>query len=277
MKLIGEESPKEMPFFDHIEELRWRILRSLGAIILGAIVVALNSKWVVDTLLLAPLKSDFFTFNMFNKLSHLVGGSDLYSGDFNIKLQNLDISGQFSAFIWLSLVGGLIVSAPYLFFEMWGFLKPALKESERKMSGVFIFTAVVLFVLGVLFSYYFVVPLSVQFFYFFKLSDSIDNNFHLSSYVSMYIQSLLSMGLVFLMPLVMYFLTQMGVVTPKFLKEHRKHAFIVVLTIAAIITPSDMSSMVIASIPLWLLYEASVLVSVWVYKEPKAEVVPYKE
>jgi len=175
-------------------------------------------------------------------------------------------SGQITSQFFAVIVCGIILAIPYIIYELWRFVKPALKESERKYAAFTIFAVTFFFVLGVLFSYYMLLPLCTQFLFTYD-PFGVGNTWTLPSYIDLFVQLLLSMGVMFLMPVFVYFLTSIGILTPKFLKEYRKHAFIVVLVIAAAITPNDVYSMVLVTIPLWLLYELSVLVSNSVYQK----------
>lgn len=256
----------EMPFLWHVGELRKHLIRSIIAIFAGAIIVAVFWKPVLD-FIMAPLKSDFITFRAFNLLGNKTGVGDLFPGDFDVQTQltNLEFGGQFTASIGVVIVAGLIVALPYVVFEIFSFIKPGLTAKEKKYSNFIMLFTVMFFLLGVLFSYFFIMPLSVHFMYFFQ-PFGVENNWKLLSYISVFVQTTLSTGVVFLLPIFVYFLAKMGIVTPKFMKTYRKHAFIVVLTVAAIITPADILSMIIASIPLLLLYELSIWIVKWVYK-----------
>lgn len=277
MRLKEKKNRDEMPFLDHVAELRVHLIRSVIAIILGATVVTIF--WdVIISVIMAPLKSDFITFRSFNYLGNLSGVGDLFTGEFDVQneLTNLEFGGQFTAIIGVILVAGLIVALPYVVFEIFQFIKPGLTPTERKYSNFIITFVVFFFLLGVLFSYYFIMPLSVHFMYYFQ-PFGVENNWKLLSYISVFVQTTLSTGIVFLLPVFVYFLAKMSLITPQFMSKYRKHAFVVILTLAAIITPADLLSMVVAAIPLLLLYELSIWIVKWVYKnkiEESATIAP---
>ena len=258
------ENQGEMPFLDHIAELRKHLIRAIIGVLVAMALVGIFWNFIKE-FIMAPLQSDFITFKIFNKFGNALGFGDMFTKEFDIELLNLEVSGQFTSMIGVLLVSGLIVALPYIVFELFQFLKPGLTEKEKKYSnGMMLFT-VLFFLLGVSFSYFMVLPLSVNFMYYFQPFDA-ENQWTIMTYINMFVQSTLAMGVVFLMPIIVYFLAKIGLITPEFLKKYRKHAFIVILTIAAIITPADMLSMVIAAIPLLLLYELSVVIVKWVYK-----------
>ncbi|MRI62980.1 twin-arginine translocase subunit TatC [Ornithobacterium rhinotracheale] len=259
-------SKDDMPFLDHVAELRKHLLRALVGVVIGAILAAVFWQQILD-FIMAPLKSNFITYTVFNKIGNFTGYGDLFPKNFDIQteLTNLEFGGQFTAIIGVVLVAGLIIALPYVVYEIFQFIKPGLTPMERKYSNLTMFFTVMFFLFGVGFSYFFIMPLSVHFMYFFQ-PFGVENNWKLLSYISVFVQTTLSTGVVFLLPIFVYFLAKIDLVTPNFMKTYRKHAFVVVLTIAAIITPADILSMVIASIPLLLLYELSILIVKWVYK-----------
>ncbi len=258
-----------MPFLDHIAELRKHLLRALVGVIVGGILAIIFWQDILN-LIMAPLQSNFITYRAFNKVGNFTGYGDLYPEPFDIRkeLTNLEFGGQFTAIIGVVLIAGLIISLPYVVYEIFKFIKPGLTPLERKYSTLTMFFVIMFFLLGVGFSYFFIMPLSVNFMYFFQ-PFGVENNWKLLSYISVFVQTTLSTGVVFLLPIFVYFLAKVGLITPNFMKTYRKHAFVVVLTIAAIITPADILSMVIAAIPLLLLYELSILIVKWVYKNKK--------
>ena len=262
------EEQKEMSFLGHLEELRWHLVRSSAAIFIVAIVVFIFQTTVYDQFLLAHLKPDFTTYQFFCKTFGFIGiESDFCDVNFPSKLQSLELTQQFMSSIWVSLVLGVIVSFPYLLWEMWRFIAPGLHPNERKKSRGFLFIASLLFFTGVLFSYYVIAPMSVSFFYGYQISDSIVNNFTLNSYISLITNTLLGVSLIFELPVLIYFLAKIGLVTPEFLKKYRKHAFVLVLILAAIITPPDVGTQIIVSIPIVILYEVSIYIAKIVVKK----------
>jgi sec-independent protein translocase protein TatC len=258
---------KSMSFLGHIDELRGHLLRSAVAIVFGSIIVGLNKSILFDHILFGPTKKDFITFKLFNKIGNFIGIGDVFQNTKDIPIQNLQLMGQFNLYILACVVGGIVLVFPYIVWEIWRFISPALNEKEKKNSVVFILSTYILFMIGIFFGYFFVAPLAINFGYFFTVSDLIQNNYTVTNYSSILIQSVVAMGIVFLFPIVVYFLTRLEIITPQFLKTYRKHAFVIILIIAAIITPSDLLSMFSAAIPLWFLYEFSILVSVIVNKQ----------
>lgn len=257
-----QQNRDEMPFLDHISELRKHLIRAIIGVVVAMALVGIFWK-IIEGFIMAPLNSDFVTFKYFNKLGSFIGYDDMFNKDFNITLKNLEFGGQFTAMIGVLLVSGIIVSLPYIVFELFQFLKPGLTAKEKKYSNATMLFTVMFFLLGVSFSYFMVIPLSVNFMYYFTPFNAA-NEWTIMTYINMFLQTTLAMGVVFLLPIIVYFLARIGLVTPEFLKTYRKHAFIVILTIASIITPADILSMFVAAIPLLLLYELSVVIVKWV-------------
>ena len=263
-----QNNKTDMSFLAHMGELRGHLVRSSIAIILAAILVAFFWNFLVDEIIMAPLKSDFATFQFFNYLGNLSGIGDLYNEEFDISkdLTNLDPSGQITSQIMAIIVSGLIIAIPYIIYEIWKFVKPGLNENERKNATGTVLAITFFFLAGILFSYYMLLPLSTQFLFTYD-PFGVGNTWTLPKYISLFVQTLLSMGVIFLMPVFVYFFTSIGLLTPEFLRTYRKHAFVVILVIAAALTPNDILSMIVATIPLSLLYELSVIVSNNVYNK----------
>lgn len=262
------KNQNNMSFLAHLEELRWHLVRSSMAIIICAVVLFIFKKTVYDSFLLAHLNSDFATYQWFCQAFKTIGiDSDFCGVTFPQKLQSLGMTNQLMNVIWSSLILGLIISFPYVLWEFWKFIAPGLHENEKKKSKGFLFIASLLFFMGVLFSFFVIVPMSVYFFYHFEITDTIQNNFTLSSYISMVTNTILGVSVVFELPVLIFFLTKLGLITPQFLKTYRKHALVVVLLLSAIITPPDVASQIIVSIPVLILYEVSIVVSRLVVKK----------
>ncbi|WP_139958182.1 twin-arginine translocase subunit TatC [Flavicella sediminum] len=262
------EEKNQMSFLGHLEELRWHLVRSTAAIFICGIVLFVFKTEVYDHFLLAHLKSDFVTYQWFCDVFKLIGvDSDFCGVQFPQKLQSLSLTNQLMNAIWSSLILGLIIAFPYVLWELWRFISPGLHETEVSKSKGFLFITSVLFFTGVLFSFYVIVPMSVYFFYHFEITDTIQNNFTLSSYISMVTNTILGVSVVFELPVLIFFLTKLGLITPQFLKTYRKHALVVVLLLSAIITPPDVASQIIVSIPILILYEVSIHVSKFVVKK----------
>ncbi|MDR3273642.1 MAG: twin-arginine translocase subunit TatC [Flavobacteriaceae bacterium] len=256
-----------MPFLVHVGVLRKHILRSLLAVCIGAAFIGYNIHFVMDKIIFGPVRNDFISFRMMNAVSRFFGSNkDFIHMPDQFPIQVRRIFEQLNTSFYVAFVGGFIIAFPYVIWEMWKFFAPALKSNEKKNSISFFLVTYFLFIFGCCFGYFFVTPLTMQFGYFFNISEIIKVNIDLSSYIGILLQTVLGMGFVFLIPVIVYILTSIGLLTPKFLKKYRRHALIAVLVIAGFITPGDIPSMLVASAPLYLLYEASILVSAVVYK-----------
>lgn len=254
---------KEMSFLGHLEELRWHLVRSASAVFLFTIIFFIFSEQVYNHFLLAHLKPDFITYQLFCDFFNLFGmESDFCSVNFaEKKLQSIKVTSQLMNSIWSSFILGVIISFPYLLWEIWRFVSPGLTANEIKRSRGFIFIASFLFFIGVLFSFYVIAPISINFLYNYQITDAIENSFTLESHIGLVTNMLLGVSILFELPVLIYFLTKIGLITPEFLKRYRKHALVVVLIVAAIITPPDVASQVIVAIPVLILYEVSITVS----------------
>lgn len=259
---------QDMSFLEHLEELRWHLIRSTLAVVLIGTGAFIAKDFIFDTLIFGPKKIDFLTYELFCKFSHLTGNGDsLCIKELPFRIQSRAVSGQFSAHLWTSITAGFILSFPYILFEFWKFISPGLLAHERRNARGFIFIASVLFFMGVLFGYYIVTPLSINFLGTYQVSDQVFNDFDLDSYISLLRAATLSSGFIFELPILMYFFTKIGLVTPHFLKNNRKYAIVIVLSISAIITPPDIASQIIVTIPILILYEVSIFISKIVYKQ----------
>lgn len=263
---------EEMSFMDHLEELRWLLVRATIAMLIGATVVFFVSDYVFDHIILGPTKPDFVTYRAFCDLSHWLGFADsICVSEMDFTIQNTDMEGQVNILIWTCISAGFILSFPYILYLLWGFISPALYEHERKNARYFIFISSLLFFLGVLFGYFVIVPMSVNFFATFKVSEIIKNDFNFDSYIGMIKTSVIACGLFFELPIVIFFLTKLGLVTPQFLRKYRKYGIVIILVVSAIVTPPDVVSQIIVSIPMLLIYEASIFISAYVIKKQLKE------
>lgn len=260
-----------MSFWEHLEELRGHLIRSVAAILILSIVAFINKKIIFDYVILAPKDPHFITNRFFCKMGELLSLKALCIGEFNLSLQNINMSGQFMMHMYISVVAGLVVAAPYILYEFWRFVKPALHSSEKKHSRGAVLASSGLFILGVMFSYFIIVPLTINFFGTYQISESVVNQINLNSYISTIVSVTLATGLVFELPILVYFLTKIGILTPSFMKKTRKYMLIIVLTLSAIITPPDVFSQILVSLPLFLLYEVSIRISSRVYRKKMAE------
>jgi len=262
-----------MTFIDHLEELRWHILRSVVAILLAAIVIFIFIEDVVDNLLFAPTKPDFVSAQWFCTVGRRIGmGDALCFGKVDVKFLETTMTGQFISSFTVAFVGGFIVAFPYVFWEFWKFVKPALTPKELKKTRGVIFWVSFLFFLGVAFGYFILTPFMVNFYFTYKLSDMITIMPTFSDYLENLIYTTVGIGILFQMPLLVMILTRIGIVTAAFLRKYRRHAIVVLLILAAVITPTtDPFSLAIVTIPLYLLYEASIIIASRINKEKEKE------
>lgn len=262
------EKHNEMSFLDHLEILRWHLIRSIGMILVIGVLGFIFKDFIFDSIIFAPKRGDFPTYGFFCQLGQFMGiESDFCKKELPFILQNREMSGQFSMAIWTSIWVGFIVGFPYFIYEIWRFIAPALYDNERKIARNFIFATSFLFFLGILFGYFIITPLSINFFANYSISKEVINEIDINSYIGIVRSSVISCGLLFELPIVVYFLTKVGLITPSFLRTYRKHAVILVLFVAAVITPPDVISQIIVSIPILLLYEISIFISQWIFKK----------
>jgi sec-independent protein translocase protein TatC len=260
MRKIGEE--KEHSFLDHLEILRWHLIRSAAAILVFTTLAFIFPEFLFDKIILASKSPDFATYKFFCWLSETLHfGEALCIKEAPFELMNIKMSGQFSTHIVSSLVAGFVCAFPYVFWEIWRFVKPALHGSEKKYSRGVVFYTSLLFILGVLFGYYAVAPLSVQFLGNYQVSSQVVNQINLNSFISTVTTVCLANGIVFLLPILIYFLSKLGLISPEFLRQYRKHSLVILMILAAIITPPDIMSLILVTFPLMLLYELSIKVS----------------
>ncbi len=271
-KKSGKQKPEaEMSFLEHLEELRWHIVRSAAAIMIFAIVAFVMKKFIFDVVILAPRTPEFWTNQMFAKLGDLVGSEAVKINQVPLKMQSIKIAGQFSTHIMVSIIAGFIIASPVVFYEFWRFIKPALYEKEQKHAGGAVFFTSLLFLMGVLFGYYLIVPLSIHFLGTYQVSSEVVNTINLRSYIGSVTSISLASGVVFLIPIFSYFLSKVGLLTPQFMKTYRKHAYVVMLLLSAVITPPDIFSQVLVCFPLVFLYEIGIVISRHVVKKREKE------
>ena len=269
--MAAKKDANDMSFLDHLEELRWHLIRSTVAVLLGGIVAFMAKSFIFDSLIFGPTHPDFITYRILCKLSSYIGMDDTFCvQEIAFEIQSRTMAGQFSAHLWTSITAGVILAFPYILYEFWRFISPGLHTNERRYSRGFIFTASLLFFLGVLFGYYVVCPLSINFLGSYQVSDLVHNDFDLSSYIGLVRSCALACGLVFELPIVIFFMTKIGLVTPEFLKKYRKYALVIVLILSAVITPPDVASQIIVAIPVLILYEVSIYISKFVLRKQKA-------
>lgn len=259
----------EMSFIDHLEELRWHLVRSVVAILVCAIVVFIYSEFIVDTVLFGPTKPDFISARWLCRFGNNIGiGNALCFPPVKTEFLETTMTGQFIASFTVSFIGGFIIAFPYVFWEFWRFVRPALSDKERKNTRGVIFWVSLLFFGGVAFGYFILTPFMVNFYFNYKLSSQIKIMPSFSDYLENLIYTTVGVGVLFQMPLLIMVLAKVGFVTGKFLRKYRRHAFIIIIIAAAIITPStDPFSLTIVTVPLYLLFEASIIVASRVNKK----------
>jgi sec-independent protein translocase protein TatC len=267
----SEDSGKEMSFWDHLTELRKRLIRMVLAWLVMTVVAFINSRFIFDKILLAPKDTDFITYRWLCKLGELIHVDSLCLPPMSLSIINLNLSGQFMTDMTVSMFGGLILAFPIIIFQLWQFIMPALYVTERRYARQAVFIMSFLFIIGVLFSYYFMVPWTLNFLGTYQVSSMVANQISLSSYISTVTSTILSVGVVFELPVVVYVLAKIGIITPEFLKKNRKYSFVIILIVAAIITPPDVFSQMMVTIPLYSLYEISILVAKRVSPAPDPE------
>jgi sec-independent protein translocase protein TatC len=252
-------SAKDMSFWDHLEELRWTLVRSIIALVLFAIIGFSFMPWIFDNIILTPCKSDFFLYSFMCNVSRGVSFlPDFCDDNVNIELINIQLASQFFVHMSTSFWFALLFTCPYLLFEIWRFISPALYESEKKNVRWVFFFGSIMFFIGCFVGYGMVFPMTLRFLYTYQLSDLISNQLSLDSYMDNFILMILVMGLVFEMPLISWLLSKIGILRKSFFKKYRRYAIVILLIAAAIITPSsDPFTLSIVFLPLYLLYELS--------------------
>jgi sec-independent protein translocase protein TatC len=258
---------KEMSFLEHLEELRWHVIRALLSIVVFAIAAFIFREPIWHYVILAPSRADFWTYTMFCKLGNLTGAEFFCIDELPFIIQNRRMTAQFTMALTSSFVIGLIIAFPYAFWEFWRFIKPGLYQNEKQLSRGAVFFVTLLFLSGIMFGYYLVAPISINFLTNFKLDETILNEIDLTSYVSTVMMLVLACGIMFQLPVVVYFLTKAGIITPEFLRTYRKHSIVVILVLSALITPPDVISQILMCFPLLFLYEISILVSSTIQKK----------
>lgn len=266
---MAAQEQGEMSFLHHLEALRWTLIRSTLAVLIGGAIAFVMKGFIFNKIILAPKDASFVTYRFFCNISKYFGTEGLCIDEIPFLVQSRTMAGQFSAHIWTSITAGFIIAFPFILWEVWKFIKPALYPKERKNAKSFIIISSFLFFIGILFGYYVITPLSVNFLGAYRVADEVKNNIDLASYIGLLRASVLSSGLIFEMPIIIFFLTKLGLVTPEFLRKQRKYAFVIVLILAALITPPDVISQIIVAIPMVILYEVSISISKMIIKKEK--------
>lgn len=252
---------KEMSFWEHLEELRWRLVRATLAVVGMAILAFVQKEFIFDKVLLGPLDTNFLTLRWLCSLGHSMGVQSLCLDNSKLSLINITMSGQFMQHLYISIVAGFVMASPYVFYELWAFIKPALKENERRYSNRAISIVSFLFIFGVVFSYFLIVPLTINFLGTYQVSSLVANQVSLSSYVSTVVSVSLAVGVVFELPVLAWVLARLGIISAALMRKYRKVMIVINFTLSAIITPPDVFSQIMVALPMLLLYEISILIA----------------
>lgn len=265
--IMSKNKNADMSFLEHVEALRKHLIRAISVIIIFAIVAFFFKDFIFDVVLFGPKKADFFTNDLMCRFSKFIGIDAICINQIPFNIINIKMTGQFMTHITVSMIVGLVVAFPFVFNEFWRFIKPALKRKEVRHSRGAVFAASLLFSVGALFGYYLIVPLSLNFLGNYNVSEGVSNQINLSSYIQTFTSVILASAVVFELPVLIFFLSKIGLVTPKFLKKYRKHSLVIILALSAIITPPDVFSQILVTLPLILLYEIGIWISKRVEKK----------
>ena len=269
---MAKKNTNEMSFLDHLEDLRWLLVRSCAVIVIMGLITYFFNEIIFDDIIFGPTSPNFITYKFFCEVAQTLGiTGDICVKELPFTIQNTSMEGQINVLIWTCITAGFILAFPYILYELWRFISPALYQKEKKNALVFIVVSSILFFLGVLFGYFIIVPLSINFVATFSVSSVVKNEFNLDSYIGMIKTSVIAAGLFFELPIIIYFLAKLGLVTPNFLRKYRKYAVVILLIIAAIVTPPDVVSQITVAVPMLLIYEASIWIAVIVEKNKKKD------
>ena len=259
-----------MSFLNHLEELRWLLVRSCIAILITSVVAVFFNEFIFDVIIFGPKQGDFVTYQFFCDVATKFDlDKSFCDNELPFVIQNRTMDGQLSVMIWTCITAGFIMAFPIILWEFWKFIRPALYQNERKYAKLFIFISSILFFLGVVFGYFVLVPLSINFLANFTISSVVENQIDINSYISLVKTTSLATGLVFELPIIIFFLTYLGLITDSFLREYRRYAYVLILIVAAVVTPPDVISQLIVSFPLVILYECSIVVAKVITKRNK--------
>ncbi|MFK7807386.1 MAG: twin-arginine translocase subunit TatC [Saprospiraceae bacterium] len=258
---LEDQQEGEMSFLDHLEELRWHLVRAFSSVIIFAIITFVAKDFVFQTVLFGPKKPDFLFYRIVCGISNSLGlGDRLCMKPPNFDFITVEFGEQFITHLKVSVIIGIAISMPYIFWEIWRFIKPGLLPNEKKSARGFVFISSGLFLSGVLFGYYIIAPFAIGFLAGYEI-ENVQSTSSLASYVNYLTMFTIPTGLVFQLPIVVYFLSKIGLVTPEFMRSYRRHAFIIILILAAVITPPDVITQCLIGVPLYFLYEISILIS----------------
>jgi len=274
----GKKNDGEMSFLEHLEELRWHIIRSLIAIVVFMIIAFVFKNLLFDKIILAPKDPGFLTNRLLCDFSHFLASKlNLSNPEIlcinkqQLNLISIKMAGQITTHIVVALVAGLIIAFPFVIREFWAFFRPALLANEARHARGAVLASSLLFFTGVLFGYFILAPLSIHFLSSYQISEDVVNQINVRSFIGTLTSICLATGLIFELPIVAFFLTKIGIITPDFMRKYRKHAIVVIFIVAAIITPPDVFSQTLVSIPLLLLYEVSIGISARVIRKKEKD------
>jgi sec-independent protein translocase protein TatC len=267
----GKDGEKEMSFLQHLEELRWHIIRSILAIVFFMIIAFIFKGFLFGKIILGPKNPEFITNRLLCQLGERLHTAALCINTKPLNLISIKMSGQITTHITAAMVAGIILAFPVILWEFWQFFKPALKPSEARYAKGAVFAASGLFFIGVLFGYFMLAPLSIHFLSSYEIDPQVVNQINVRSYIGTLTSICLATGLIFELPIITFFLTKIGIMTPTFMRKYRKHAIVLIFIIAAIITPPDVFSQTLVAIPLLILYEVSILISAGVMKQKEKD------
>ncbi|GAB5556372.1 MAG: twin-arginine translocase subunit TatC [Schleiferiaceae bacterium] len=267
--MASESNANNMSFLDHLEQLRWHLIRSTVAVMIGTVLAFLNKSFLFDTLIFGPKSPTFWTYVQICQWSQAIGANMFCFEEMPFTLLNTKMAGQFSTHIWVSLIAGIIIAFPYILFEVWRFVKPGLHAGEARASKSILSFGGLLFFTGVLFGYFIIVPLSIQFLGTYTISDEVNNLIDLSSFISTVTSVTLACGLLFELPILVYFGARLGFITSSMMKTYRRHAIVVIMVLSAVITPPDVASQILVTLPVLVLYEVGIVIVKRVEKQQK--------
>lgn len=261
-----KKKQEEMTFMQHLEVLRWHIVRAVISVFVFTAAAFVYKEFIFDTIILLPKTPEFISNQYFCLLAERFEMPSLCINTIPLDIINIDLPGQFKTHIHISIMAGLILSTPYVIWEVWSFIKPALSKKERRYSNGAVIVISLLFFIGVLFSYFIIVPLTINFLGTYQVSEHVTNQINLNSYIRTVTSVTFATGLAFELPVFVYFLSKIGILSPRIMKKNRKYAFVIILILAAIITPPDVFSQFMVLIPIYLLYEMSIWICIRVTK-----------
>ena len=263
-KSNADNPEAEMGFFDHLESLRWHLIRSVIAVVVCASLVGIFYEFVFETIILGITSKDFPTYRLVCIIGEYLnlGNSVCIDQDIPIQLQNTAMFGQVTLLIQYSIIIGFVLAFPYIIFELWRFVAPALSEKDQKKTSLVILACSLFFFIGVLFCYFVIIPFSVNFAVNFSISSKIKNNFTIENYIDFFTVMLLAIGAVFELPMVVYFLSKLGILKAATMQNARRYAIVIILIVSGIITPSpDVFTQCLVAVPIYILYELSIFIA----------------